>query len=248
MQPKTLSQYDILVFDVYGTLIDWETGIFNAMQPLLAQAKVKWTREEALVAFNSVEKDLQVQHPEMLYNELLEEVYKAFADRLGVESSPAEAQEFGDSIALWKPHSDTVSALRTLKKYYKLTVLSNVDNHSFSTYTRAQLDPSFETDPIFDLVMTAQDIGSYKPDVANFEYALKMIKERFGIEKERVLVTACSLFHDHKPANILGISSCFIAREGQSDGINSDATYDFKFTTLGEMAAAREAEVGVAGS
>ncbi|KAI5121713.1 hypothetical protein M0805_002106 [Coniferiporia weirii] len=237
MQPKTLDQFEALVFDVYGTLMDWETGLFDALQPLLSRAQSTWSKEEALTAFASVEKDLQTQHPDMLYSTLLGTVHNAFATRLGAPSSPAEDRAFGRSITQWPVFPDTVAALARLKRHYKLIVLSNVDNESFDTFTRPVLEPE---GGIFDLVLTAQDLGTYKPDPANFEAALRAISAQLGIEREKVLVTAQSLFHDHEPANALGLSSAWIDREGAAIGVDSSATYDFKFATLGEMAEERE--------
>ncbi|TDL22761.1 HAD-like protein [Rickenella mellea] len=242
MRPEiTLKQFRVLVFDVYGTLADWETGIFQAIRPTLERASSPWTKEEALLAFTSVEKDLQVQHPEMPYNELLGMVYHAFSERLGVHTTPEEDRAFGSSIAQWPVFPDTVAALAILRKYYKIVVLSNVDNNSFDAFTRKALEPNADA-PIFDLVITAQDIGSYKPDPANFKFALNAIKGKLDIDEEGVLFTAQSLFHDHKPVNALGLHSAWIAREGAIMGMDADATYDFKFDTLMDMAKARESQ------
>lgn len=190
-----------------------------------------------MLAYSSVEKDLEVQHPDMLYTDLLAEVHKAIATRLGVQSTPEEDKAFGRSLAQWRVFPDTVEALAILKKYYKLIVLSNVDNNAFNTYTRPALEPRGEG-TIFDLIITAQDNKVYKPDPAAYEAALRTISEKLAIPKEKVLVTAQSLTHDHVHA--LGIASCFIDREGAYMGLDSHATYDFSFKTLAEMAAARE--------
>lgn len=214
-------------------------GISNALQPILIRTGSSWTKEEALLAYSSVEKDLEVQHPDMLYTDLLAEVHKAIATRLGVQSTPEEDKAFGRSLAQWRVFPDTVEALAILKKYYKLIVLSNVDNNTFNTYTRPALEPRGEG-TIFDLIITAQDNKVYKPDPAAYEAALRTISEKLAIPKEKVLVTAQSLTHDHVPANALGIASCFIDREGAYMGLDSHATYDFSFKTLAEMAAARE--------
>jgi len=237
----TLRQFKAIIFDVYGTLVDWEFGIYDRLQPVLQRAsgeKSRWTREEALLAFTSVEKDIQVQHPEMLYTELLATVYEQFSKRFGVAVPPEEAASFGESIQDWPIFPDTVTALAALSKHFKLTVLSNVDRTSFSL-TRAQLEQGFT----FDFVLTAQDVGSYKPNIANFQYSLAAIQEKFGIEKDQVLVVAQSLFHDHMPANSLGIASVWIEREGASMGMGTEATYVFHYRTLGEMAAALGGEL-----
>jgi len=239
MQPKTLSKFQALIFDVYGTLVDWESGIYKALQPLLRRANSSWTKQEALIAFSNAETDLQAQHPEMLYNELLAAVHNRIATRFEVESDQAEDEQFGRSIEHWPVFPDTVAALASLKKHFKLVVLSNVDNHSFNTYTRPLLEAQ---GGVFDLVLTAQDLKAYKPNPATFEAAVLALSNKFSIGREEVLVTAQSLTHDHAPANALGLHSAWIAREGALTCIDSDATYDFKFTTLGEMAEMRERE------
>ena len=114
-----------------------------------------------------------------------------------------------------------------------------MDNESFNSFTRKSLE---RDGPVFDLIITAQDIKSYKPDPANFLYALNAIQTQFDIPRDEVISVAQSLFHDHKPANTLGLRSCWINRQGACMGLNSDATYDFKFDTLQEVATARSNE------
>ncbi|QRW19117.1 BRCA1 carboxy-terminus (BRCT) domain protein [Rhizoctonia solani] len=198
---KKLSDFKVLNFDVYGTLIDWESGVIDGIEPLLNRSNEtsRWTRREKLDAFEEVESELQRQHPDMIYSDILANTHKGLA-----ASSP----------------------------------YSNVDNETFK-HTVQKLDSEGAK---FSQIVTAQDVGSYKPDERNFLYALKEIKKNFGIEKEEVLVTAQSLFHDHAPANNLGLKSSWIARENVTIGRNSPASYTFKFVTLGAMADAAEAE------
>ncbi|CEL57945.1 hypothetical protein RSOLAG1IB_02690 [Rhizoctonia solani AG-1 IB] len=237
---KKLSDFRVLNFDVYGTLIDWESGVIDGIEPLLRQSSEtsKWTRREKLDAFEEVEGELQRQHPDMIYSDILANTHKGLAAKLGIESKPELDQAFGQSIRNWAPFPDTCTALAKLSKYYKLAVLSNVDNETFK-HTIQKLESEGAK---FSQVVTAQDVGSYKPDERNFLYALKEIKKNFGVEKEEVLVTAQSLFHDHAPANKLGLKSSWIARENVTIGRNSPASYTFKFVTLGAMADAAEAE------
>ena len=257
MQQKRLDQYKALVFDVYATLIvgcilecqiyapvhpvipkDWNTGMFEALQPLLERANSNWSKKEALVALINIEVDKIMQHPDMLYINVLKISHHALAQGLGVGTTDEEDALFASSIAKWKPFPDTVAALAKLKKYYKLVVLSNVDNETFHTFTRPVLEAEGGT---FDLVLTAQDIGSYKPNPANLQAALNSIQSQFGISKEQVLVTAHALTADHEPANALGVDSAWIERDGSLTHDSSTATYTFSFKTLGDMAEAREA-------
>ncbi|KAA1472555.1 HAD-like protein [Dentipellis sp. KUC8613] len=261
-----LTQFKALVFDVYGTLVDWESGIFTALHPLLARSPASrdWTRKEALDAFASVEKDLQAQHPELLYSELLAEVHRELTKRLGIEGAGAEAPvtkieqgtsadaavesesvdehvRFGQSIGRWTPFPDTVDALQVLARHFKLVVLSNVDKISFAR-TQELLTPPGGKSP-FSHIITAQDTGAYKPSHVMLERALADVKSKWGIEKDEVLVVAQSLFHDHKPANELGVPNVWIDRVGQVIGQDVEGVkWIWRFGTLGEMAAAVEVD------
>ncbi|KAF9653486.1 HAD-like protein [Thelephora ganbajun] len=233
MSPQ-LSDFKALVFDVYGTLCDWETGMYNALQPLISQFDEKPPRGQILTQLGSIELTLQAEHPTMLYSDILTHAYERLAQNLKVKATKDECVAFGQSIKDWPIFPDSSDALAELSKYYKLVVLSNVDRASFA-FTREKLEAGKFT---FDQICTAQDIGSYKPDPANFVYALKVIKDNYGIEKDRVLSTAQSLMHDHVPAQSLGMSSSYINRAGASVGFVDFVVPTFEFKTLGEMARA----------
>jgi len=233
MSPQ-LSDFKVLVFDVYGTLCDWETGMYNALQPLISQLDKKPSRSQILTQLGGIETALQTEHPEMLYSDILAHAYERLAQNLGAKVTKEESTAFGKSIKDWPVFPDSSDALAQLSKYYKLVVLSNVDRTSFA-FTREKLEAGKFT---FDQVCTAQDIGSYKPDPANFLYALKVIKDNYGIEKDQVLSTAQSLMHDHVPAQSLGMSSSWIHRTGASVGFVDFVVPTFEFKTLGEMAEA----------
>jgi 2-haloalkanoic acid dehalogenase type II len=128
-----------------------------------------------------------------------------------------------------------VEALRRLAKHYKLVVLSNVDRASFAKSNAGSLQGV-----PFDMIITAQDIGSYKPDLRNFEYMLTAVEREYGIPPSQVLQTAQSQFHDHQPARKVGIRSVWIERVGATMGNLEDPIFDWRFGTLGEMADALE--------
>jgi len=241
MPTKSLRQFKAIIFDVYGTLVDWESGIFEAFHPLLKRANASWSRKEVLTAFSSVELELQTKHPEILYSELLVAVHAQIAVGLEVKGDPVEDQAFGQSIANWRVFPDTVEALTSLKKHFKLVVLSNVDNASFHSFTQPLLEPQGEGS-VFDLILTAQDLKAYKPNPATFEVALLKIDELYGIKKDATCSVAQSLAHDHRPANAIGLSSVWIDREDALTCYDPGATYDFRFATLGELAEARDKE------
>ncbi|KAL9035012.1 MAG: hypothetical protein Q9180_005090 [Flavoplaca navasiana] len=234
-----LTSHKALSFDVYGTLIDWETGIVTALSQ--GYPDLNFPKADILHAFHNLEKDYQSRYPDLPYSQLLSKIHPDLAAKLNL-SAPAEArsQQFGDSVGLWPAFPDTLDALKRLQKHFKLLVLSNTDRASFAATNRTQL-PGVE----FDAVFTAQDIGSYKPDRRNFEYMLKHVDERWGISREEVLQTAQSQFHDHYPAREMGIRSAWIVRPGAimgEQGKKGEEVWDWKFDTLGEMADAVEKE------
>ncbi|RDK42215.1 HAD-like protein [Aspergillus phoenicis ATCC 13157] len=223
---------DILGFDVYGTLVDWEGGILAAFQPSLDKANAHFTREHLLTVYHELEHAQQAQTPDMPYSELLATIHPQWTERLGLpRPSEEESRQFGESIGNWPAFPDTVDALKRLAQKYKLVVLSNVDRASFAKTNAGSLQ-GFP----FDLIITAQDVGSYKPDLRNFEYLLKAVKEKFDIEPVQVLQTAQSQFHDHHPARKMGLKSVWIERPGATMGNLSETIYDWRFDTLGEMA------------
>ncbi len=230
-----LTDYRLLSFDVYGTLIDWETGVLNGLKPLIKHTHL--SREEVLKLYHSLEKEQQSKTPEMPYSQLTSTIHPQFAAKLGLDAPTAQESEiFGQSVGQWPAFPDTVDALKRLSKHYKLVVLSNVDRESFSHSNAGPLE-GFQ----FDKIITAQDVGSYKPDLRNFEYMLEAVKSDFGAEKEEVLQTAQSQFHDHHPARAMGIKSAWIERRGTMGNLQ-DAIYDWKFVTLADMADAVEKE------
>ncbi|KAF2139781.1 uncharacterized protein K452DRAFT_289753 [Aplosporella prunicola CBS 121167] len=234
-----ISEYRVLSFDVYGTLIDWESGVLAALQPLLDANNAKFSREHLLETYHDLEQALQAKEPDLKYAQLLTEIHPQIAARLGLpEPNTPQNEAFGQSVGKWPAFSDTVDALWRLGKHYKLVVLSNVDHESFVGTNAGPLQGT-----PFNLVITAQDVGSYKPDQRNFEHMLREVKEKLGVEKEQVLQTAQSQFHDHHPAKIIGIKSSWIVRPGAVMGNREKETFDWKFDTLGEMADAVEKEL-----
>lgn len=235
-----LTSFKLLSFDVYGTLIDWETGVIDALQPLLDtnNKTSSYTRKHLLQIYHKHEASQQTKTPEMTYCDLLSTIHPAIAADLECDQPSEETNKaFGDSVGQWPAFPDTVAALHILKHHYKLVVLSNVDRTSFSKTNAGPLQ-NFP----FDAILTAQDIGSYKPNLRNFEYMLKEVKERFGVEKEEVLQTAQSQFHDHHPAKKMGVKGAWIVRPGAEMGNQEEEIFDWKFDTLGEMAEAVEKE------
>ncbi|MCL4765197.1 MAG: haloacid dehalogenase type II [Hyphomicrobiaceae bacterium] len=240
-----LRSFTTLTFDCYGTLIDWESGMVKALEPLTSRVERHLTRDDILEAHARHESAQQAATPAKRYSELLAVVYKRLAEEWGAPAAWDECRAYGSSVGDWPAFSDSTEALQYLKQHFRLVILSNVDNESY-----ALSNDKLAVD--FDAVYTAEDIGSYKPSLRNFEYMLGKLKT-LGIGKSDILHTAESLFHDHAPANQAGLASCWIHRRHAAGGsgatMNPGATprFDFRFTSLAELAAAHRSELGAKG-
>lgn len=240
-----LGDFKVLSFDCYGTLIDWESGIWAALQPLLARVRAAPSREVALAAFARQEAAQEAETPGLRYSELLARVHRRLGEEWGAAPDRAADRAFGLSVGDWPAFADSAEALAELKRSYKLVILSNVDRASFAR-SNARLGVAF------DAVFTAEDIGSYKPDPRNFRHMLDALAAA-GHSAGEILHVAQSLFHDHAPANRCGLASAWIDRRAGNDGWGAtpppaaDVHYDFRFASLAEMAAARRAERGADG-
>ena len=237
---KRLTDYRVLTFDCYGTLIDWESGIWEALRPVIeSHDGARPTREEALRAFARFEGRHERATPELAYPDLLARVHRDWAASFGMRTDPEHDADFGNSVPRWPAFADSAAALQVLQRHFRLVILSNVHRDGIAASAR-QLGTEF------DALYTAQDIGAYKPSDTNFQYLIDHLKSDFGLERRDVLHTAQSLHHDHLPANRFGLASAWIDRQRLSDGGSWGATakvaamprLDFTFFTLGEMAEA----------
>jgi 2-haloalkanoic acid dehalogenase type II len=228
-----LTDFKVLTFDCYGTLIDWETGILHALRPLLRSSPVERSREDVLASFARHETAQEAETPDMIYSELLARVHRGLAEEWGIAASTADHRAFGGCVGDWPAFADSAAALAYLKQFYKLVILSNVDRNSFAASSK-------RLGVAFDAVYTAEDIGSYKPDPRNFRYMIEALKHAGHAERD-ILHVAQSLFHDHAPANAAGLRSAWIDRRAGAAG--SGATppapagvrYDFRFTSMAEL-------------
>ena len=236
-----LSDFKALTFDVYGTLIDWESGMAEALKPLTRRVHQSLSRDQILEAHAYHESTTQLQTPAKRYDALLAVVYKRLAEEWGVPVSWDECLAYGQSVRDWPAFADSAEALIYLKEHFKLIVLSNVDNASFA-HSNQKLAVKF------DAVYTAEDIGSYKPSARNFEYMLAQL-DRQGIGKVDILHTAESMFHDHGPANAHGLANCWIYRRHEKEGFGATVrpdempTYDFMFHSMADLVDAHKAEL-----
>lgn len=234
-----LSDFKVLTFDCYGTLIDWESGMVAALKPLTERVARPLSRDEILEAHARQESTQQRQTPGLRYRDLLAVVCRRLAEEWGVALPWADCVAYGQSVKDWPAFPDSAEALRALKQHYKLVILSNVDNESFAA-SNAKLGVDF------DAIYTAEDIGSYKPSDRNFDYMLEKLAT-LGLRKADVLHTAESLYHDHAPAKRHGLKSCWIYRRHDREGFGATLDpgempqIDFRFNSMAEFAAARQA-------
>ncbi|MDE0697066.1 MAG: haloacid dehalogenase type II [Boseongicola sp.] len=235
-----LGNFKVLTFDVYGTLIDWETGIIEGLKPLTDRTSRSLGRNEILETHAYHESTIQNLTPSKLYRDLLPVVYRRLAEEWNVTVSWDECQAYGATVGSWPAFPDSAEALEYLKKHYRLAVLTNTDNVSFAG-SNAKLRVEF------DNVYTAEDIGSYKPASRNFDYMIEALG-RQGFDKSQILHVAESLFHDHAPANGFGLANCWIYRRHDKDGFGATMDpgntphADFRFNSMSEFAAAHRAE------
>ena len=235
---KPLADHDALTFDCYGTLIDWESGIWDAGQPMIAASgRDDITREVFLRAFAVAETAQEAATPDMLYPDLLTKVHGALAREFDIKTSGELDRAFGASVPHWPAFPDSADALRVLKQHFKLVILSNVNRDGFAASAR-------KLGVAFDAIYTAQDVGSYKPNPRNFTFMMDRLEAEHGIMPDGILHTAQSMHHDHVQASAHGLATAWIDRQRLSEGGNWGATAevanrpttDFLYFSMGEMA------------
>jgi 2-haloalkanoic acid dehalogenase type II len=222
--------FDALTFDCYGTLIDWEAGILAGLRPALATAAADPSDDEVLEVYSRAEATAEAG-PYRPYREILARCQRDVCGHFGARSSDEAATAFGGSVTDWPAFPDSAEALRRLQSRYRLGVITNCDDDLFAASNR-------RLGVRFDWVVTAQSVGSYKPDPRNFEAAFAVI----GLPRERILHVAQSLFHDHVPAKALGLSTVWIDRRHDRPGFGAtppaEVTPDAVFTDMASFAAA----------
>lgn len=231
-----LSDYKVLSFDCYGTLIDWEAGIVENLKPLASKLNIVPEPDQILETHAIFEAQTQAKFPAMRYSILLAEVYKQIASAWGISVNSKDCELYGNSVGSWPVFEDSVRSLKILKENFQLAILSNVDNFSFSKSNK-----NLEVE--FDYIFTAEDVGTYKPNPKNFEFMLQNLSAG-GISKNQILHVAESLFHDHIPANQFNIDNCWIYRRHQKKGFGATKTpeimptFKFQYNSLEELSEA----------
>ena len=216
-----ITDFDFITFDCYGTLIDWESGIVNAFQSQAAREGVQLQRREIVAAYH-IEEPVVESGEFRTYREVLGETAIRVAARLGWTLERDSAGFLAASLPGWQPFADTTSALERLARQFKLGILSNVDDDLIAETRR-----HFAVD--FELVITAQQVRSYKPSHGHFKEA------RARLEGKRFLHAAQSYFHDVVPCSELGLPIAWVNRKGEvSDAGGPQPTYEVR--NLSELA------------
>lgn len=208
--------FDVLTFDCYGTLIDWERGILYSLKPILTNYGVELDNDVVLEIYADLEAKAE-ERDYQTYKSVLRSVLNGFGKKFNFKPSEEDLAAFATCVKHWPPFKDSTEALLALQSKYKLCILSNIDDDLFA-YSAQNLKVNFDT------VFTAQQIGSYKPSLRNFEFAVKHL----GVSKERILHVAQSLFHDIVPAKKLGLATVWINRRKKKDGFGATPSAEVK--------------------
>jgi putative hydrolase of the HAD superfamily len=233
-----LTLFRALSFDCYGTLIDWEAGIAAVLSRWAKEQGLPLSDEELLVSYADNEAAVERETPATLYPDVLSEAFRRTGAGLGREVSDECARRLGESVPDWPAFPDSADALARLAQHYQLIVLSNVHRDGFAGSNK-WLQGNFAA------VITAQDVGAYKPADNHFR-ALDETLPALGLAREDLLHVAQSLFHDHVPAKREGLPSVWINRRHDSPGWGAtpepsdDWSYNAKFPSMGAFADAVE--------
>jgi 2-haloacid dehalogenase len=200
------NDFDVLTFDCYGTLIDWETGIQDTLRPIFAAHRIELIPDRALELYGELETELE-RGAYREYKAVLRLVLEGLGTRLGFTPTADELERFSMSVKDWPAFPDSAPALRALHRKYRLAIISNIDDDLFA-FSAERLQVKF------DWIITAQQARSYKPSLNNFRLAF----ERLGVPQKRILHVAQSLFHDIAPANALGLSTVWVNRRHNKEG------------------------------
>lgn len=224
------NRFEILTFDCYGTLINWEEGILRCMHRILA-AHGKERNDATILQFYGDFEARAERGEYRRYREVLQSVVEQFGEHLGFTPTDQEVRSLPESLALWKPWPDTVSALRELQNRFRLAIISNVDDDLFAA-TQPQLGVEF------DRVITAERARAYKPSLKIFELALSLAE----VPAHRILHVGQSVYHDVLPAQSLGLATVWVNRPSERAGVGAviaaEARPDLQVASLAELAAA----------
>ncbi len=227
-------KFKAVTFDCYGTLIDWETGITQVVRPWVDAINPAIPTDLVITSFALHQAKHQQTRPTLLYPEVLARTWKDIERTFGWREDSAHAAAFAASVPDWPPFADTVESLKYLARFYKLVILSNVDNASLEGTVRRQLHVPFET------TVTAEDVASYKPGLPHFTRAFEQLAAK-GIAKDEILHVAQSKHHDIRPGRELGLTTVWVNRRydrpGSGATLATDAEPHLTVNSLAELVA-----------
>ncbi len=234
MADLDLTTFKALSFDCYGTLIDWETGIAAVLAPWAREQGLEISDDELLLAYGGNESAVQRETPAALYPDVLATAFRRTGDDLGHPVSDAWAHRLGDSVPDWPAFPDSADALARLRTHYQLIILSNVHRDGFAASNRHLRGD-------FAAIITAQDVGAYKPAENHFRVLDSTLPE-LGVERSELLHVAQSLFHDHVPARREQLPSVWINRRhdrpgwGATPEPSGEWSYDLELPSMATFA------------
>jgi 2-haloacid dehalogenase len=224
------SRFEILTFDCYGTLINWEDGILRCLRRIVAEHGQEIDDATILRLYGDFEASAE-QGEYRSYREVLNSVVRQFGKQFGFAPSEEQVRSLAESLKEWTPWPDTVEALRLLESRFRLAIISNVDDDLFAA-TRPQLKVEFSQ------IVTAQQARAYKPSLKIFELALR----RIDVPAHRILHVGQSLYHDVIPAQSLGLATVWVNRPSARKGVGAvkaaEAQPDLRVMSVAELAAA----------
>jgi putative hydrolase of the HAD superfamily len=233
----SFKRFKVLTFDVVGTLIDFETGVLEAVRRIGGEAVGKWSEDETYAAY--------LRGRDVHYGRssgAFAYVYRHLAKELGLPANNEAEQAFQMSVLRWPAFPDSVEALARLRRRFRLVAMTNADRSAFSFYAHALGNPFHDS-------VTMDEAECAKPDPMFFAYN-RGRQAAHGYKKEEILHVAQSQYHDIGVAKSLGYRTCWIERRlgrkgfGATPAVEKLTTPDYHFATLGAFAAAVDAELG----
>jgi 2-haloacid dehalogenase len=225
-----LSDFKVLSFGCYGTLINRNSGIYSALRPLLARGETQLSREQALAQFTEYETLQQAEAPCLPFPQVLAEVHRRLAKKWGIVAAENDHARFAQSPSNWPLYADAPPALRYLKRFFKLAILTNADRQTFRL-------ANLRLEATFDAIFTGPEIGRCKPDPKPFEHMVERLA-RLGVERRQILHVAHSLQRDQAPASRCELAFAWIDRA--PGNASAHPTWEYRFASLVDMVKAHQ--------
>ena len=231
-----LSQFKVLTFDVVGTLIDFETGVLNAVRALGGPKAATASDDDIFEPYK--------RGRDKFYGRssfAMKDVYLSLAAARGFQNDEATAEAFQLAVLRWPAFADSVEALRRLRKNFRLVAMTNADRTAFSAYSATLENPFHDS-------VTCDETGCAKPDPRFFAFN-KGRQSAHGFRQSEILHVAQSQYHDIGVAKAEGYTTCWIERRQGQKGFGGTpdpkvlTKPDFHFCTLKQLADAVDAEL-----